>query len=359
MAWVRRLRGLGGRWLVWSAERAERSGRWESRGLQLWRGCVAEGEGGKGSGRAVAAGGALGRLHERGQKRTACPRWLPTPPAHRPASADGWWPFGEDARQRYRGLRHAAIVPHEQLLAAEALALAAAQRQRQQQQQEVKQEEGGKAEEASGEEEEEQQQQQPSQQPGTQQQQADTAQRERAAEASAPEALAHTFVGRMRRLNHCRAALEAAGALPLAACPAGSAAAQQSLHCTECQQSVFAASAVLAPVGPPSAWRHVCLECAAAAAAAEPAADGEQQQPQPGGAAGGPVLLFVKPCWAELEACARQLERGLADLAGARAGKPLAASCPLRCRASVAAAAAGGGGQEKRSASLPSAPAPP
>lgn len=36
----------------------------------------------------------------------------------------GWWPFGEDARQRYRRLRHPAILPQEQVLCDEALQLA-------------------------------------------------------------------------------------------------------------------------------------------------------------------------------------------------------------------------------------------
>lgn len=170
----------------------------------------------------------------------------------------------------------------------------------------MKQEAGQEAA-APGEHQPDQQQQQ---QPKQEQQEGQ--QQQRAAEASSPAALAHTFVGRMRRLNHCRAVLEAASAAPLAACPADGPAARQSLHCTECQQSVYAASAVLAPAGPPSAWRHVCLECAAAAAAAAQGASAQAP-------AGSRVLLFVKPCWGELEACARQLERGLPDLAGASA----------------------------------------
>lgn len=257
------------------------------------------------------------------------------PPAGPPA--DEWWPFAEDARQRYRRMRHPAIIPHEQLLCDEALALAA-QRQRQG---------GGGSEAAAGEAARQ-----------TRGAKATAAQREEEEARQAPgNALAFTFVGVMRRLNHCRAQLEAAGAVPLAACPADSPASKQSLHCCKCQQSVYAASAVLEPMGPPASWRHMCLECAAAAVASKPgnmphaaatvkredggdtlpggaaaaaaqqagghspAAAGQRQQAAARGApAAGAAVVFVKPCWPELEACARELEQGLEYPEGARRG---------------------------------------
>lgn len=145
-----------------------------------------------------------------------------------------------------------------------------------------------------------------------------------AAEAAGSAALAHTFVGAMRRLNHCRWALEAAGAVPLLACPRGSPEAALSLHCAQCQQLCYAATAVLQPAGEPAIWRHLCLECAAAAlpgtppaaaGAGQPASEQQQRHGGSEAAAALPPLLFVKPCWGELEACAQQLEReGLPNL---------------------------------------------
>lgn len=141
----------------------------------------------------------------------------------------------------------------------------------------------------------------------------------------------------MRRLNHCRGVLEAAGAAPLLACRSGSPEATLSLHCAQCQQLCYVATAVLRPEGEPASWRHLCLECAAAAlpgapaaAAAgaglvQPAAERRERRGGEGRASAPAVLLFVKPCWGELEECARQLERdGLHDLSGeARAGLAL------------------------------------
>ena len=176
-----------------------------------------------------------------------------------------------------------------------------------------------------------------------------------AAEAASCNALAHTFVGVMRRLNHCRAQLEASGAAPLAVCSSEPPHVRQSIHCVECQQLCYAATAVVAPAGEPASWRHMCLECAVAAvaaatAAAAPAASVKQEHGErPGVAAGaeaggavGPlaadmaasgleagqregavcrprVLLFIKPCWAELEVCGQELEQGLQELSGTAA----------------------------------------
>lgn len=196
-----------------------------------------------------------------------------------PPATDEWWPFGEDARQRYRRMRHPAIIPHEQLLCDEALALAAERRRHSTSANQVR---GIIA--------------------------AAVQQEVEAARLPPSNALAFTFVGAMRRLNRCRAALEAAGAVPLSACPADSPAARQSLHCCKCQQSVYAASAVLQPAGQPDSWRHMCLECAAALVA------GQSGGSQAAAAAG--AVVFVKPCWEELEACARELEQGVQDPAG-------------------------------------------
>ena len=40
-----------------------------------------------------------------------------------PARAGDWWPYGEDARRRYRRLRRPGVIDHEQMLCLEALAL--------------------------------------------------------------------------------------------------------------------------------------------------------------------------------------------------------------------------------------------
>jgi hypothetical protein len=139
------------------------------------------------------------------------------------------------------------------------------------------------------------------------------------AEAAAHNALAHVFVGRMRRLNRSRQLLEGAGAVPVAACAPGSPEESASLHCRRCQQSVYLASAVLDAAGPPPAWRHLCLECAveerqgAAGQAAAAATDRE--------AGAGEALLFVKPCWEEAERCCRQLEETVQEPEGGRAAE--------------------------------------
>ncbi len=206
--------------------------------------------------------------------------------------ADEWWPFCEDARQRYRRMRQPAIIPHEQLLCDDALALAAERQRRR----------SGAAESGGADDGHQ-----------TRGGQAEAAQQEEdAAQLASSNALAFTFVAAMRRLNRCRAELEAAGAVPLSACPADSPAACQSLHCCECKQSVYAASAVLQPAGQPDSWRHMCLECAAAAGAGQP---GAAQAAAGGGAAVGAVV-FVKPCWEKLEACARELEQDVQDPSG-------------------------------------------
>lgn len=277
-------------------------------------------------------------------------------------STGDWWPFGEDARRRYRRMAYPAIIPHEQMLCDDALALATQRRRRQQEgqepaeaqkqpekqqqpqqaeEQQLKQEaEEAEAQQLAETQAQQQEGQQPLQQQQLPQQQAEQQQVEQQQqqgmaaaphtpalepEAAGANALAHTFVGHMRRLNHCRAKLEAAGAVPLAACPAGSAAAQQSLHCAECQQSCYAASAVVEPAGPPASWHHVCLECASAALAVQaPAAEGPDEAQLGGAVAGGAAaaavgaLLFVKPCWEELEACGHELEQGLEAPAGER-----------------------------------------
>lgn len=233
--------------------------------------------------------GASCRLHSRSPRPACAP--------HPRLSADEWWPFGEDARQRYRRMRQPAIIPHEQLLCEEALALAAERRRSSGEAAEAAAEGGGH------------------QRPGSMIVAA--LRQEVEPQLQAPgNALAFTFVGAMRRLNHCRAALEAGGAVPLSACPADSPAARQSLHCCVCQQSVYAASAVLHPAGQPDSWRHMCLECATAAAetAAAPSA----------------AVVFVKPCWEALEACARELEPGLQDPAGGWVGCSFRLACRLQ-----------------------------
>ena len=190
-------------------------------------------------------------------------------------------------------MRQPAIIPHEQLLCDEALALAAERRQR------SSGAAGSDGADGGGQ---------------TRGAQAGAAQQEEDAAQLAPSnALAFTFVGAMRRLNRCRAELEAAGAVPLSACPADSPAARQSLHCCECKQSVYAASAVLQPAGQPDSWRHMCLECAAAAVAGQP---GAAQAAAGGGSAAAGAVVFVKPCWGELEACARELEQDVQDPSG-------------------------------------------
>ena len=176
-----------------------------------------------------------------------------------------------------------------------------------------------------------------------------------AAAAASCNALAHTFVGVMRRLNHCRAQLEASGATPLAVGAADARHAHQSIHCVECQQLCYAATAVVAPAGEHTSWRHMCLECAVAAVAAAASAAAVKQEfgeagtateaataAPAGGTSVGPcaagvaasslgagqwegpanhprVLLFVKPCWVELEECGQELEQGLQELSGAAA----------------------------------------
>ena len=187
--------------------------------------------------------------------------------------------------------------------------------------------------------------------------------------AASENALAWAFVGVMRRLHAHRAALERAGAVPLSACSPDSGAVHQSLHCTNCQQSVYVASAVLEPQGPPAAWRHVCFECAArelaakaaqagaakaeAGAKAEAEAEAEQGKEQPSAAAG--VLLFVKPCWEELEQCCRELEQGVQDPAGTGQGGPSCRLPLLLC--SWAAATAAFPGSRLVPSGLPLSPA--
>lgn len=157
-----------------------------------------------------------------------------------------------------------------------------------------------------------------------------------AAEAASDNAIAHRYVSHMRCLNYWRAELEGAGAVALLACPPGSPQALQSLHCADCQQLCFAATAVLAAAGSPAGWRHACLECAGAALAAQrhggqpQAAQAQAQTPngQPPAAQTearqlgeqaklAQALLFVKPQWRQLEACCRELEAGgVQELAG-------------------------------------------
>ncbi|KAI3430679.1 hypothetical protein D9Q98_005268 [Chlorella vulgaris] len=222
-------------------------------------------------------------------------------------SLGDWWPYAEDARQRYRRLRHPSILPQEQLLCDEALALAA----RRKSSQEAEAARGASDASTSTN---------TSLSTRTASATATAATGSRAnavptaaaAAAASDKALAHTFVSMMRRLTHFRSVLEGGGTKPQPACAAGSQHERNSVQCTLCRETCYLATAVLdAAPQQPSSWRHLCLECVVEVLRGRMPAAGVLQP----AAQLRPPLLFIKPCWEAAQQCCAELERHLKHLA--------------------------------------------